>query len=485
MNKTSKLKINEYINKFNPRSILKKTMLTTVAVGMLAFGTASAESSISTVYHVYVDGERIGTVDNKDIIEKVVKGKIDTIKEENKEYKDVNIVVSDLSYIPEQVFRSYANNMKTAKLVADRVGIVAKASAIVVNDEPVAYLGTEEEANNVLEQLKLKYVSAEVLTELETRKKSGVKLAPLQKGESRIIDVKLAEKVSISEGKITPDKILSVEDTLNLLLKGTLEEKLYTVQEGDVLGSIAIAHDLSTAELLSLNPGLTEESLIKIGDELNVTAYKPFVTVVVTEETYKSEEIAFEVEVKESSSMFKGDKKVQQKGQKGEKLVNYIVEKSNGIQTSKTATSETIVTQPVTEVILKGTKVVPSRGTGSLAWPTVGGYISSHMGHRWGQMHKGIDIARPSSRTIKAADNGTVVSAGWDGGYGNKIVIDHNNGLRTVYAHLSSFSVRVGQTVSKGQAIGVMGSTGNSTGVHLHFEVYKNGSLQNPMNYLR
>ena len=120
-----------------------------------------------------------------------------------------------------------------------------------------------------------------------------------------------------------------------------------------------------------------------------------------------------------------------------------------------------------------------------MAWPTVGGYISSHQGYRWGRFHKGIDIARPSNRTIKAADNGTVTFAGWDGAYGNKVVINHNNGMRTVYAHLASINVSVGQTVEKGRKIGVMGSTGNSTGVHLHFEVYKNGSLKNPLNYLK
>ena len=122
--------------------------------------------------------------------------------------------------------------------------------------------------------------------------------------------------------------------------------------------------------------------------------------------------------------------------------------------------------------------MIPSRGEGRFAWPTVGGYISSPMGYRWGKMHKGIDIARPSNRTIKAADNGVVVFAGWDsGGYGNKIIIDHRNGFRTLYAHMSSLKVSVGQTVSKGSAIGIMGATGDATGVHLHFEVYKNGGL--------
>lgn len=100
-------------------------------------------------------------------------------------------------------------------------------------------------------------------------------------------------------------------------------------------------------------------------------------------------------------------------------------------------------------------------------------------------MHKGIDIARPANRNILAADNGVVEFAGYDnGGYGNKIIINHNNGMKTVYAHLSSISVSVGQTVEKGKVIGIMGSTGNSTGIHLHFELYKNGALQNPLDYL-
>lgn len=129
----------------------------------------------------------------------------------------------------------------------------------------------------------------------------------------------------------------------------------------------------------------------------------------------------------------------------------------------------------------------PSKGSGQLSWPTAGGYISSPMATRNGRMHKGIDIARTDRSTsppIYAADNGVVVSAGNDGAYGNKVVIDHGNGLKTVYAHMASIAVSSGQSVSKGTTLGIMGTTGRSTGIHLHFEVYKNGQLQNPMNYL-
>lgn len=81
-----------------------------------------------------------------------------------------------------------------------------------------------------------------------------------------------------------------------------------------------------------------------------------------------------------------------------------------------------------------------------------------------------------------ASDNGTIVEAGWKGGYGNAVVIDHGNGTRTLYGHLSSINVKKGQVVEKGQKIGVMGSTGNSTGTHLHFEIHVNGSHINPMD---
>jgi len=131
-----------------------------------------------------------------------------------------------------------------------------------------------------------------------------------------------------------------------------------------------------------------------------------------------------------------------------------------------------------------GTKVVSSRGTGEFTWPTVGGYISSGMGQRWGTTHRGIDIARPSNYNILASDNGVVVSAGVSGSYGNRIVINHNNGYTTLYGHLSSIKVSVGQVVEKGSVIGIMGSTGNSTGTHLHFEVEKNGELVNPLSYV-
>jgi murein DD-endopeptidase MepM/ murein hydrolase activator NlpD len=115
-------------------------------------------------------------------------------------------------------------------------------------------------------------------------------------------------------------------------------------------------------------------------------------------------------------------------------------------------------------------------------WP-VNGVVTSGFGWRWGRMHEGIDIAAPSGTSIRAAAAGTVIFAGWMGGYGNLVIIDHGNGLATAYGHQSAIYVG-GGSVAQGTVIGAVGSTGNSTGPHLHFEVRVNGSPVDPMGYL-
>jgi len=118
-----------------------------------------------------------------------------------------------------------------------------------------------------------------------------------------------------------------------------------------------------------------------------------------------------------------------------------------------------------------------------LIWP-VSGVLTSTFGMRWGRMHEGIDIGAPEGTPIYAATGGTVIYAGWEGGYGNLTVIDHGNGLSTAYGHQSQIAVSNGQVVARGQAIGYVGNTGHSFGPHLHFEVRVNGTPVDPLQYL-
>lgn len=469
--------------------LLKTTIITVMAASAVAFSSGpvalATSSNVTTIYQVYLNGTYIGNVTDKRLVDQLVDHEI---KEAKKTLKDVTLKFGpQVQYIPEQVLHATANNQETLQTIKNSFQLQAEASAIVIDGKPVVYLENKDAAEDVVKSLKLQYVTEEQLKELEDRKASdNTALPALKENETRILDVRLSKDVSIHTENVAPKDILSIKEAVTFLQKGTLVEQKYVVQEGDVLETIAANHGLSQADLLAINPGLTSDSLLKIGQELNVTVPQPYVAVIVDKEASLKEEIAFANEVVEDSSMPKGETKEKQAGLNGSRLVNYLISEQNGVTLKKDQTSEQIIQQPVNHILIKGTKVIPSRGEGTFAWPTVGGYISSKQGHRWGKMHKGIDIARPSNKTIKAADNGVVVSAGWDsGGYGNKVIIDHKNGFRTLYAHMSSIKVSVGQTVSKGTPIGIMGATGNVTGVHLHFEVYKNGSLVNPLSYLR
>ncbi len=123
------------------------------------------------------------------------------------------------------------------------------------------------------------------------------------------------------------------------------------------------------------------------------------------------------------------------------------------------------------------------RGSGALIWP-INGAFTSPFGFRWGRLHAGVDLAAPEGTPIRAADGGTVVLAGWTGGYGNYTCIAHGGALTTCYAHQSRYGTSVGANVSQGQVIGYVGNTGHSFGAHLHFETRVNGTPVNPMGYL-
>lgn len=139
-----------------------------------------------------------------------------------------------------------------------------------------------------------------------------------------------------------------------------------------------------------------------------------------------------------------------------------------------------------------GSSSTPKYTGGKLGWPVQGYYnITSSYGYRihpiygYRKLHTGIDVGAPKNAKFVAAEDGVVISASYSGGYGNRVIISHGNGLSTLYAHGTSILVKKGQTVKKGQAVLTVGSTGLSTGNHAHFEVRVNGSCVNPMNYLK
>lgn len=241
---------------------------------------------------------------------------------------------------------------------------------------------------------------------------------------------------------------------------------------------------MSLEDLVKVNTDADPEK-IKIGQTLSLILPKSLISLKTVEAIKAIEKVPFEQKLELSNSMYKDETRIKVKGEYGEKEVVADVTKINGIETERIVLSEAVIKEPKTQILIKGTKdPPPQKGTGTFSYPARGS-LTSRFGIRWDSQHEGIDIAAPSGSPVKAADSGVVIWAAYNGGYGNLIKIDHGGGYISYYAHLSKYYVKVGQKVSKGQTIGAVGSTGNSTGPHVHFEIRKNGVVQDPLKYLK
>lgn len=248
---------------------------------------------------------------------------------------------------------------------------------------------------------------------------------------------------------------------------------IYTVEDGDTIASIAAKFDISTNTILWAN-GLTSNSVIKVGDHLTILPVTGVLHTVQSGDTLGAIATKYDVKTKDIADYnHLGDGSHLSLGQK------IIIPDGDGTpQTPPTIVSSN--TRIARDAGDSGPTPPPATASGSgFGWPTISKHISQYF--KWG--HTGIDIDNRSRPPVYAAQTGTVQFAGWLGAYGNLIIVDHGGGLTTYYAHLEKFYVSKGQKVSKGDAIAKMGSTGHSTGPHVHFEVRRNGRPVNPLGF--
>ncbi|MFW6016324.1 MAG: SpoIID/LytB domain-containing protein, partial [bacterium] len=338
---------------------------------------------------------------------------------------------------------------------------------IIINNEPIAFIKEKESAEEALLTVKDTYVNDERFDNL--------------------LDVSFIDKVELKASYNNVNNITSDEESIDRLLSTEEEKQIYKVQKGDTLSQIANNNDLSLEELIQLNPKLKDKQYLQIGEEVNILIPKPLASVQTIEEKIYTETIPKSTVYRENDQKYKNHKKTLQEGKDGTKEVTSHITNVNGLEESKDIITEEIIEEPIDKIIEVGTKPLPvKRATGTFMYP-VNGRLTSDFGNRWGGFHTGIDLAAPIGRSIKASDGGVVSFAGWSSntGYGYLVKIDHQNGFKTYYAHNSKIYVKPGQKVAKGEVIAAIGSTGKSTGPHLHFEIRKNGRPQNPYNYIR
>lgn len=295
-----------------------------------------------------------------------------------------------------------------------------------------------------------------------------------------ILSMTIEPSLSVKKTDKTEEGFLTTDDAFKLLTEGGKREAVYIAEKTESLESIAKRYGMTLDEIKSLNPNW--EDPVTKGSKLKVLEKAPLIEMTLEEVVVNVEDVPFQTVTKEDDTMIKTQRQVERAGVPGQRETSVRIQSQNGKTISSIVEGSRMSREAVDEIVRVGTK--QSLATGKFINPTVGRFTSP-FGPRWGRFHYGIDIANSVGTDIKAADGGIVTRAGSAGSYGNLIIIDHQNGTSTRYAHLSRIDVKVGQAVEQGQSIAKMGNTGRSTGSHLHFEVRVGGVAQNPLNYVK
>ena len=449
------------------RHFFEKMKLHPVAFlfGAVAIAAAATVLSLYTLgAEVTYDGQRLGVVASSRAAQQVVQELEDITRKTtgNGGYAvDEALLSTETGVFPR---RELLSRDEFEETLGDALGQVEYAYVLYVDGEKVVATTRSGALEDLLEQLKLGYQTADT------------------------VNAYFVEDVEIRQEYVESSYVMNLGYIAEILNETKQGEVTYTVESGDSYYSIAEDYEMSLEDLMKLNEGY-DPDLLRVGDVLTISNAVPYLTVVNVERQRYVQDTPYQVEYTDDASMYQGEYKVTSAGVYGKADVTANVTYINGAETEREVVASVTLSQPVTEQQLRGTKERPTwYPTGSFSWPCTG-TLTSRFGYRSLRLsgsnnHQGIDIGNSYGASIYASDGGTVTYAGWMGGYGYLIIIDHGNGYETYYGHNSSLVAYVGQKVHKGQLIARMGSTGYSTGNHCHFGIKLNGTFVNPLNYL-
>lgn len=433
-----------------------------IVVGIAVIGVSVL--NYFTAYEYAYNGRTLGVIKRQEDVLKVA----DIMSEQLSKEHNAQIYIDredDITFKRVlSVDRTIDDTEQVLKRLTYMKNMNAKAYAIYIDGKRAVILDSEESAKKALEDVKSTYTTASTGVEYEK--------------------VSFKEEVAIKQIDTKLGYIQSLEEAMQKLMTGAVFQEVHVVVSGDTLSGIAKTYGMTISELREANPTITPERL-SIGQEIVLTKPAPMVTVKTVEVATYIDKIPYETEYEDTKSLYKGEKQTKVEGVDGEKEITARITRENGIAVATKELKSKVLSEPTTEIILKGTKELPPlQGTGRLKYPLSSYRLTSKFGMRWGRMHNGIDMANSTGTPIRAADGGTVIFSGYSGSYGYVVKINHGGNMVTVYAHCSKLHVRKGERVYQGQHIANVGNTGRSTGPHLHFEVQVNGTPKNPLNYL-
>jgi murein DD-endopeptidase MepM/ murein hydrolase activator NlpD len=433
------------------------------AAGML-FLTVSVFLVVSTSLvgvglQVYIDGKPVGFVSRRSDFTEVV-SRVESNVSQILGYP--YSLDADVSYNIEMFNRKEKIDLKTAeKMLFSGISDIKQAYVVTVDGEVIGANASKKDIDLILNGF----------------------LSKKNAGENSD-KVEFVRNVQVSLQYTNTKNIKTINDLSQALSSNVRDEATYKVQSGDVFGQIAEDHGLSAEALAAMNPGVDTDH-IKAGQALVVEEAIPLMSIRTTHTKVAKETIPFKTEYVNDNTLLSGIQKVKVKGIEGKKEVTTETISVDGKVESATVLNEKILSEPTTEVVRVGTKQRAPTGTYIIPYH---GSITSRFGARIFRgrydFHTGIDFAGPKGSIIVASDGGTVTKAGWYGPYGYAVIINHGNGVQTLYGHTSKILVKVGQKVAQGEAIARVGSTGRSTGPHCHFEIRINGKAINPAKYL-
>lgn len=317
------------------------------------------------------------------------------------------------------------------------------AWGVFKNGECIAGLMNRDDVLDMLSQFKTYYVK---------------KITGGDEKDTKILDVKFLDDIEVKHTLVRDEDILTKTEFYSKIFTATKNNKIIFKDEelGESSG-LKKATDFPGVFVTNKEPFSLD---IIIKDKRTERVVLPQTTILNYDETLE-----------------KGEEVVEREGVDGELLRNSENFFING-QVVKTEVLEEVVSvEPSSEIRRVGDRDEAMKP--KFGWPSIG-RITSGFGPRFDGFHRGLDIANYLGATVRASQRGKVVFAGFSGSYGNVVIIDHKGGYQTRYAHLLKPLVSVSQIVDKNEAIGLMGSTGNSTGSHVHFEILKNGELIDP-----